>query len=625
LLTVLDFSFENAFTGATSHQGFGGNLPNAPISTTCFDMKLLDGTGDLASPDFQDTSPGGQLQKEPLRKYYTQQYRKQICENMGCTFIGFEGTEKFNFNTKIDLSNDACKGLPKRCPDSASYKFVGKEANTARSLLCSQAKCNYKDGGNIFPTNDRCGEPPAYCYNQNDDDGDGFTDCEDHDCDLSINCAKEICDDGKDNNVNSKIDCDDQACYDSNLCDSFCDSCNDDCIKVSEKYQCVECESDSTCENSPAYGSGYVCNKNKCEKDTSQAICGGCNDDCAEKDGKWSCVDCATDSYCQDSGQYGNTFQCTNNKCVEKLIYAHYKFEENGKNSVTLDDFVDVKFVGEKFVSGVNAKSLQLAGTTSSSGLFDVDLLHGRKDFSVSIWMKPEKLDVGVLSGAKKDNDNEFGIYLNGDKRIWVGFEGSQKYMKNPGLELNKWSQIILTRSGKIVALYFNGKKVDTLAVKENALNIDRFYLGQEIDLKVNGQPKSGQKGIDGTPYSIDPNQAFKGKLDELKFFSKALTGLEASTIYNQEKLKVNLDTGDTCKSDDECKKGLACDFSNNNICLGGEGYDCSYQSSGKDGFCATGLKCIAEGNSYVCKGDFEICDNKIDDNKDGKADCLDY
>lgn len=57
------------------------------------------------------------------------------------------------------------------------------------------------------------------CNNGIDDDGDGFIDCEDFDCENSPDCLTEICDNGIDDDGDGFIDCDDFDCNDFPGCD----------------------------------------------------------------------------------------------------------------------------------------------------------------------------------------------------------------------------------------------------------------------------------------------------------------------------------------------------------------------------------------------------------------------
>jgi hypothetical protein len=57
------------------------------------------------------------------------------------------------------------------------------------------------------------------CNNGIDDDGDGFVDCDDFDCNESPLCTFEICDNGIDDDGDGFIDCDDFDCDDFSGCD----------------------------------------------------------------------------------------------------------------------------------------------------------------------------------------------------------------------------------------------------------------------------------------------------------------------------------------------------------------------------------------------------------------------
>ncbi|GGD35806.1 MULTISPECIES: hypothetical protein [Flavobacterium] len=57
------------------------------------------------------------------------------------------------------------------------------------------------------------------CNNGIDDDGDGFIDCDDFDCNESPFCAVEICNNGIDDDGDGFIDCDDFDCNDFPGCD----------------------------------------------------------------------------------------------------------------------------------------------------------------------------------------------------------------------------------------------------------------------------------------------------------------------------------------------------------------------------------------------------------------------
>ena len=80
-----------------------------------------------------------------------------------------------------------------------------------------------------------CGTGGEDCSNGIDDDGDGFIDCNDFDCSGESNCPSEVCDDGVDNDDDGYIDCDDFDC---------------DCGGEGScaEYGCVEYNSSNSCQ-----------------------------------------------------------------------------------------------------------------------------------------------------------------------------------------------------------------------------------------------------------------------------------------------------------------------------------------------------------------------------------------
>ena len=67
------------------------------------------------------------------------------------------------------------------------------------------------------------------CYNGVDDNANGTIDCDDPDCEGNIRCEPEICDNGKDDNDNGATDCNDAECKDAIVCQpEICDNGKDD-------------------------------------------------------------------------------------------------------------------------------------------------------------------------------------------------------------------------------------------------------------------------------------------------------------------------------------------------------------------------------------------------------------
>nr|MDA3862235.1 hypothetical protein [Deltaproteobacteria bacterium] len=67
------------------------------------------------------------------------------------------------------------------------------------------------------------------CDNGNDDDGDGYPDCNDDECTDHHSCINEICDNGNDDDGDGNTDCDDDECAGHHYCiEEICNNGNDD-------------------------------------------------------------------------------------------------------------------------------------------------------------------------------------------------------------------------------------------------------------------------------------------------------------------------------------------------------------------------------------------------------------
>ncbi len=129
--------------------------PPSTLAPLCMDIQLL--------PVVKDTS-------RSLNENYqrTMAARKDVCEGprgaagaTSCTFSGIEGdsTTYYSYNSKITYkpSNDFCGGSIQGCPFISAYTFTGANYETARKQLCeSLSGCYFYNGGTLGSENDWC-------------------------------------------------------------------------------------------------------------------------------------------------------------------------------------------------------------------------------------------------------------------------------------------------------------------------------------------------------------------------------------------------------------------------------------------------------------------------------------
>jgi hypothetical protein len=107
--------------------------------------------------------------------------------------------------------------------DSTPTDDTETVAGTATRPIVEAVDSARDSGGATGDTQETPTEPERMCSNGEDDDGDGFIDCDDTDCTNTPDCSDgEICDDGIDNNFDGLIDCMQPSCDFDPYCDSWC-------------------------------------------------------------------------------------------------------------------------------------------------------------------------------------------------------------------------------------------------------------------------------------------------------------------------------------------------------------------------------------------------------------------
>ncbi|MAX09637.1 MAG: hypothetical protein CMG13_02095 [Candidatus Marinimicrobia bacterium] len=134
------------------------------------------------------------------------------------------------------------------------------------------------DGDGFIDCNDfdcDCGSGED-CTNGIDDDGDGYIDCNDFDCDGESACPSEICDDGIDNDGDGFIDCNDFDCDGESACPS--EICDDGIDNDGDGF--IDCD-DFGCGDDTVCGGGGSCAEYGCVDYNPDNAC-QCNDLCAD-------------------------------------------------------------------------------------------------------------------------------------------------------------------------------------------------------------------------------------------------------------------------------------------------------------------------------------------------------
>jgi hypothetical protein len=202
-------------------------------------------------------------------------------------------------------------------------------------------------------------------------------------------------------------------------------------------------------------------------------------------------------------------------KHTDKLV-AHYRFEDNYKDSSKWGN--DGKLATGKvtFVDGVNGKAAKFA-KGSYLEVHDNEILDCDQGFTITSWIyKNKDSDLATLiykngvSTSYNSDDFAYRVHVADDyydfDYVPFGLQtGELKSRYTPDQPANKWFHLAVTFDTEEIRWYINGKLVVKEEVSENAGSKLAHSVG---DLMI---------GSDG-------NYHFIGSIDELKIFNYALS-----------------------------------------------------------------------------------------------------
>ncbi len=157
--------------------------------------------------------------------------------------------------------------------------------------------------------------------------------------------------------------------------------------------------------------------------------------------------------------------------------------------------------------------------------------LNGLTNFTVSLWFKTavgtqaqQEILQGLGTAGVGWDDIE--IYLSIRTRSWSNVRDSADlvYNNTPAFADNAWHHLAFTRSGATGCLYIDGALTsckNTYATTALSIQPGALLVGQEQDAYGG---------------SFNAGQNFRGQLDELKFFSAAISVAEIAAIFNNER-----------------------------------------------------------------------------------------
>ena len=152
------------------------------------------------------------------------------------------------------------------------------------------------------------------------------------------------------------------------------------------------------------------------------------------------------------------------------------------------------------------------------------NLNFGTGDFTVSLWFKSNILNtrhdlITKKNLNQKPNNNDFAIFLNTDNKIYFYIKESTSYIISSVESVTtEWIHVVALRRNDNIELYINNTLSST--------GICNFNISSDGPIRI------GSNRYDPSDESGSPTSPFNGAIDEVYFFSKALSVDDVSELY---------------------------------------------------------------------------------------------
>ena len=216
------------------------------------------------------------------------------------------------------------------------------------------------------------------------------------------------------------------------------------------------------------------------------------------------------------------------------VLSAQYDFANNTQDASPNAYHATANGVTPTFDRKGNNNNAYLFTTYPNTIDFPNSVLNNKNNFTASFWMKPTVNGCGVLSVASSTVGNEVLVYYNSAKKITVAVKNQYLTSSLDTVRLNEWTHIALTRNGTTgeVKLFINGQIQSRGILPTGNIEAVAMLVGNDQDGAGGG--------------NLDPNQQFKGILDEVYFYEDALCGLQIEDLYNKGLEEITPLTNDT-------------------------------------------------------------------------------
>ena len=231
-------------------------------------------------------------------------------------------------------------------------------------------------------------------------------------------------------------------------------------------------------------------------------------------------------------------------EATKKGLLGHYPFDKvtkKGKNYIVDNNANATSFKSTESVKGKKGNALLFTGEYDEVDLNNIPNFEWTDTFSASLWMntsKREKLKTQTLLGTSGQKNNfwrGWDFYLDSlnylNARLIHSLPHNYIHVKSKdSIKLNEWKHVAFSYDGsgkaKGLSLFINGKKAEVKVAYDNLYKsiktvrsaVHTVYT-QPVKVAKSYRSFTGENGI------------FKGAIDDIRIYSKALTLLEVGLL----------------------------------------------------------------------------------------------
>jgi hypothetical protein len=237
--------------------------------------------------------------------------------------------------------------------------------------------------------------------------------------------------------------------------------------------------------------------------------------------------------------------------CLASGLAGHWTFDESrapGKDSGTAGK--DAVVSGAKTAPGLFGAALDLSLAAKSQIIVPQDILpDDLKELTFSIWLAPRTLDNFNTLFRKED------VGKQGDSRLYFAFQENGKFL-SLGLSCGEnyaecdapvspaelcdgnWHHAAGTFDGSVMRVYLDGREIGSFPRQVPLTTIHQYRptVKRTTTLAESGYPSIEAAVVAGQPLfigSFRKQDFFDGKLDDARFYSKALSRAQIAALHS--------------------------------------------------------------------------------------------